>query len=64
MHNEAVRCGAGLAHVAHLGCDGAFNGLIQVGVFEDHERCVAAQFHGGAQDLVSGFADQCLTHRG
>jgi hypothetical protein len=64
LHEEPVRGGAGLAHVPHLGGHGPFDGLVQVGVLEHDERCVAAQFHGGAQDVLGGVGHQALAHRG
>ena len=64
VHDEAVGCGAGLAHVAHLREHGTFDGLVQVGVLEDHERGVAAEFHGGAQDRFGRLPEQPAAHRG
>ena len=49
---ESVGCGAGLGGVAHLGHHRPFDGGIEVGVVEDDERCVAAEFHHGLQDTV------------
>ena len=64
VDEEAVGGGAGLAHVAHLGGHGPFDGLIQVGVLEHDERGVAAELHGGAQHVLGGVGDEPLADRG
>ena len=52
VHIEAVRRGAGLADVAHLGDDRAGDGGIDVGVLEHHEGRVAAELHRRHEDVV------------
>src|SRR5437773_2553370 len=44
LHEQTVRTHAGLASVAVLRSDGAFDGGVQVGVVEDDEGRVAAEF--------------------
>ncbi|MCY1369644.1 hypothetical protein D9M69_566950 [compost metagenome] len=63
MNNEPVGRGAGFAHVAHFGRQGAFRGFIEVGVLEHEEGSVAPKLHGGAQDLVGGLAHERLADR-
>ena len=55
---EAVRRGAGLAHVAHLGGHRAVDRRVEIGVVEDDEGCVAAQFHARIDDAVGGLAQR------
>ncbi len=62
MHEQSVSCGAGLAHVAHLGGHGAVDRAVQVRVLEDDERRVATQFHGGAHDVLRGLFQEADTH--
>lgn len=64
VDQEPVGGGAGFAHVPHLGGHGAFDGLVQVGVLEHEERCVPAEFHGGAEDVLRGVSHEALAHRG
>ena len=64
VHEEVVGCVAGLAHVAHLCGDGGLHGLVDVRVFEHDERRVAAELHGGAQDVLGCFLQERLAHLG
>ena len=61
---DAVGGGAGLAHVAHLRRERGVDGGVEVGVVEDDEGRVAAQFHRGAHDGVRGLGEQCLADGG
>ena len=63
VHDEPVGRGAGLADVAHLGEHRAVDGLVQVGVAEDQERGVAAEFHRHLEHLLGGLLDQLLADR-
>ena len=45
LHEEAVGADAGLAGIAVLGGDRAFDRAVDVGVVEDDERRIAAEFH-------------------
>jgi hypothetical protein len=45
LGKEAVGADAGLAGIAEFRGDGALDGTIDVGVVEDDERRVAAEFH-------------------
>ena len=51
-HVEAVRRGAGLAAVAHLGDHRAVERSVEVGVVADEEGGVAAELHRGGEHLV------------
>ena len=64
MHDEPVRGGAGLADVAHLGQHRPVDGLVQVGVAEDHERGVAAELHRHLEHVLRGLLDQFLADAG
>lgn len=64
VDDEPVGCGAGFADVAHFNAHGAFDGLVDVSVFEDDEWCVTTKLHRGAQDVVGSSFEQCLTHWG
>src|SRR4051794_7589123 len=57
---HAVRADAGLARVAELRGDQAVDGLVQVGVVEDHVRRVAAELERQLLDAVGGEPDQLL----
>ena len=61
VHDEPVRGGACLADVPHLGEHGTVDGLVQVGVAEDNERGVAAEFHGHLEHVLGGLLDEPLT---
>ncbi|VTR69300.1 hypothetical protein DESC_740039 [Desulfosarcina cetonica] len=50
LHEQPVGAHAGLPGVAVFGDHGPFHGPVQVGVVEDDERCVAAQFQGDLLD--------------
>lgn len=58
MHVEAVGTVAGLAGVAHFGVDGGGGGGFEVGVIEDDEGGVAAEFEGEAGDVLGGLLDE------
>ena len=64
VHQEPVRGGAGLAHVAHLGEHRAVDRSVDVGVVEDQERRVAAELHADPLQLVGGLLDQLLPDPG
>ena len=51
LHERAIGAHAGLAGVAVLGDHGALDGAVEVGVVEDDEGCVAAQFERDLLDL-------------
>ena len=61
---EAVGGGAGLAHVAHLGDHGAIDGGIDVGILEDDEGRIAAEFHGRVDDAVGGLVQELAADLG
>ena len=63
VHQEPVRRRARLAHVAHLGQHRPVDGLVDVGVREHQERCVAAQLHRHPQQLLGRLLHQRLAHR-
>ena len=58
MHEDAVGTDAGLATTAELVGDQVIGGGIQVGVVEDDERCVTAQFQRQFLNLLGGVDDQ------
>ena len=64
LHVDAVGADAGLAVVAVLGNDRAFDGLVQVGVVEHDERRVTAQFQGNLLDVLGAFFHQLATDFG
>ena len=64
VHDESVGGGARLAHVPHLRRVGALHGGGDVRVLKDDERCVAAQLHGGAQNVLRGLREQGAAHGG
>ena len=64
MDDEAVSSGASFTDVAHLGAHCAFDGLVNVGVFKDNKWCVAAELHGGAQNVICSSLEQRLAHWG
>ncbi len=64
MHNESVGGGTRLAHVPHLRCVGTLHGGGDVRVLKDDERCVTAQLHGGAQNVLRGLREQGAAHGG
>jgi ParB family chromosome partitioning protein len=59
---EAVRADAGLAAVAVLGDDRAFHGRIDVGIVEDDERRIAAEFERQALDGRRRLSHQDAAH--
>src|SRR5690606_2604955 len=61
---EAVGGGAGFPGVAHLGQHRSVDGGVEVGVVEDDERGVAAEFEGDLQHLLGGLLDECAAHGG
>ena len=61
---EAVRRGAGLGAVTHLGHHCTFDCSVDIGVFENDERRVAAQLHDGLQYAVGRSAKQLATDAG
>ena len=64
MHIEAVRRGAGLAHVAHLGNHRAFDRGVDIGVLEDNEGRIPAKLHHRPDDVVGGGVEQLPSHLG
>ena len=64
LNVQAVGADAGLAVVAVLGNDRAFDGLIQVRVVEHDERRVAAQLQGHFLDVLGAFGHQLTTDFG
>src|SRR6266852_5146477 len=50
LNKDSVGADAGLAGIAILGGDGAFDGGIQIGIFKNNERGVAAEFEGKLLD--------------
>ena len=58
VHIEAIGRGAGLAHIAHLGNHGAFDGGVDVGILEHQERRVAAELHRRLDDIVRRLVQQ------
>ncbi|MNM43982.1 hypothetical protein D3C81_548730 [compost metagenome] len=64
LHVDTVGADAGLAVVAVLGDDRAFDGLIQVSVVEHDERRVAAQLQGNFLDVLGAFLHQLATDFG
>ena len=64
MDQESVGGGAGHAHVPHLRGHGPFDGLVQVSILEDDERCVAAQFHGLAEHVLRGVGHESFARGG
>src|SRR5437764_978136 len=61
---EPRRGEADLAVVAELAQDGRLRHLLDVGVGEDDQRGVAAEFQAEPLDLVGGAADQLLADPG
>ena len=64
LHVDAVGADAGLAVVAELAEDGPFHSCVQIGVVEDDEGGVAAQFHGAFHHLIRCLAQQDAAHFG
>ena len=64
VNEEAVGRDAGLATVAHLCLHGAGEHQVEIRVCCDHEGGVAAELHGGAQEVVGGLLDQNLANGG
>ena len=64
VHDDSVGGGARLAHVPHLRRVGALHGGGDVRVLKDDERGVAAQLHGGAQNVLRGLCEQGAAHGG
>ena len=58
MHVETIGRRAGLAHVAHLGHHGPIDRRLDVGVFENDHRRVAAELHRRRNDTVGGRTQQ------
>jgi hypothetical protein len=54
VDEEPVGRGAGLAHVAHLGGERTLDRGVQIGVFENEERRIPAEFHRSPQHGVGG----------
>ena len=64
LHIDAVRANTGLAVVAELAQDRAFDGGVQIGVVKDDERRVAPQFHRAFHDLIGSLFQQDAAHFG
>ncbi len=64
LHQETVHAHTGLAGVAELAGDGAFHGLVQIGVVEHQEGRVAAQFQGHLLDVLGAVGHQLAAHLG
>jgi hypothetical protein len=62
VHIEAVRGGTGLAHVAHLGDDRARHSGLDIGILEDDERRVSAEFHRRDQNIVRRLFQKLSSH--
>ena len=58
VNDEAVSGSAGFTNIAHLRAHCTFDSLVDVGVFKDDEWCVTAEFHRGAQDIISSCLEQ------
>ena len=61
---EAIRRGAGLADVPHLGDHRSLERRVQVGVVEDQERGVPSQLHGDVEHVVRRLGDQLAADLG
>ena len=64
LHIDPVGADTGLAGIAILRHDRPLGGSIQIGVVEDDEGCVAAQFHRHLLDRIGRGADQLLAYLG
>ena len=64
LHIDPVGADAGLAVVAELALDRAFDRRIQIGVVEHDEGGVAAQLHRAFHHLIGGLPQQRSAHLG
>jgi hypothetical protein len=64
VDEEAVGADAGLPGVAELGGQRPFDRRIEIGILEDDERRVAAQFEAHPLDRPGALRGQQLAHRG
>src|SRR3546814_16685379 len=62
MNDEPVGRRAGLADIPELRDERAFHGAGEIGIVEDQEGRVSAQFHGGSQDVGGGLLQQHPPH--
>ncbi len=62
LHKEAGRGDTDLAGIAELGKRGDFDGLVDIGVVEDHDRRMAAQFHRCALHVPAGQCSQMFAN--
>src|SRR5262249_53583938 len=60
LHEDAIGADAGLAGVPVFGGDGPFNGGIEIGIIENDERSVAAEFERELLDGSSALRHQQL----
>ena len=64
LHQDAVRADAGLAHIAELGGNRAFDRLVEIGIVENDERRIAAKFERNLLHRGRGLLHQNLAHAG
>ena len=64
MHEEPVRCGAGLGRMSHLGHHCALDGCVEISIVEHDERRVATELHHRLEHPVRGPLEQDDTHFG
>src|SRR6218665_2668777 len=64
VDNYSISGHAGLATIAEFCHHRAVNGGVDVSIFEDHARVVAAEFHGRAHDIRRGLLQQSHSHTG
>src|SRR5215217_3043903 len=64
VHDEPVRCGAGLTDVAEFSEHGTFDRLAKISIVEDQEGRVTAQLHGDAQDVGRRLLIELATYLG
>src|SRR5699024_7145280 len=64
LHQEAVRRHTGLARVPDLGDHCSLDRLVQVGVVEDEERCVAAELQEWPHHSLRGCCHHLATDLG
>ena len=60
LHEQPVGADAGLARVAVLGCHGAGDGRIEIGIIEDNEGSIASELQRHLLDRPGGVTQQQL----
>ena len=64
LHIDAVCTDAGLAVVAELAQDRAFDSGVQIGIVKHDERRIAPQLHRAFHDLIGSLFQQDAAHFG